>query len=75
MPTYLTHAVSSPVSGIHSIDFFEPYDIIHMLSYCDQGPYSIVFDYEYEVVNVVILLDDYVDELFHIDISQFEVVV
>ena len=44
LPTYCTHAVSPLTGGIHSIDFTESDDRIHMLSWDDQGPESIVFD-------------------------------
>ena len=42
--TYSTRAVPPPTRGIHSIDFAESDDLIHMLSWDDQGPESIVFD-------------------------------
>ena len=38
LPTYSTHAVPPPTGGIHSIDFVESDDRIHMLSWDDQGP-------------------------------------
>ena len=38
LPTYSTHAVPPPMGGIHSIDFVESDDRIHMLSWDDQGP-------------------------------------
>ena len=44
LPTYSTHAVPPPAGGIHSIDFAEFDDHIHMLPWDDQGPESIVFD-------------------------------
>ena len=44
LPTYSTHAVPPPTGGIHSIDFAESDDCIHMLSWDDQGSKSIVFD-------------------------------
>ena len=48
--------VPPPVRGIHSIDFVESDDHIHMLSWDDQGPRSIVFDDGY--------VDDEVHEVF-----------
>ena len=42
--TYSTHAVPPPMGGIHSIDFVESDDRIHMLLWDDQGPEPIVFD-------------------------------
>ena len=36
LPTYSTHAVPPPTRGIHSIDFAESEDRIHMLSWYDQ---------------------------------------
>ena len=44
LPTYSTHAVPPPAGGIHSIDFAESDDNIHMLSWDDQGPEPLVFD-------------------------------
>ena len=44
LPTYSTHAVHFPAGGIHSIDFAESDDRIHMLSWDDQGLEPIVFD-------------------------------
>ena len=38
LPTYSTHAVPPPTGGMHSIDFVESDDRIHMLSWDDQGP-------------------------------------
>ena len=42
--TYSSHAIHPPARGIHSINFVESDDHIHMLSWGDQGPESIVFD-------------------------------
>ena len=56
LPTYSTYAVPSPMRGIHSIDFTESDDCIHMLSWDDQVPESIVFDDGYG--------DDGVHEVF-----------
>ena len=42
--TYSTHVVPPPAGGIHSIDFVESNDRIHMLSRDDQGLEPIVFD-------------------------------
>ena len=53
LPTYSTHAVPPLVGGIHSIDFAEFDDRIHMLSLDDQGSKPIVFD------------DGYADEEVH----------
>ena len=50
------HAIPPPTGGIHSIDFVEIDDHIHMLSWDDQGPESIVFDDGYG--------DDRVHEVF-----------
>ena len=36
LSTYFTHAVPPPAGGIHSIDFVESEDRIHMLSWDDQ---------------------------------------
>ena len=44
LPTYSTHAVHPPAGGIHSIDFSEYDDRIHILSWDDQGLKPIVFD-------------------------------
>ena len=43
-PTYSTHAVPPPAGGIHSIDFDESDDRIHMLSWDGQELEPIVFD-------------------------------
>ena len=55
-PTYSTHATPPPVGGIHSIDFSESDDRIHMLSWDDQGLEPIVFDDGYG--------DDRIHEVF-----------
>ena len=55
-PPYSTHAVPPPARGIHSIDFVESEDRIHMLSWDDQGPEPIAFDDGYG--------DDRVHEVF-----------
>ena len=44
---YSTHAVPPLVGGIHSINFVESDDCIHMLSWDDQRSESIVFDDDY----------------------------
>ena len=54
--TYSTHAVPPPAGGIHSIDFAEFEDRIHMLSWGDQRSESIEFDDGYG--------DDGVHEVF-----------
>ena len=54
--TYPTHAVPPLVGGIHSIDFDESDDRIHMLSWDGRGLESIVFDDGYG--------DDGVHEVF-----------
>ena len=54
--TYSTHAGPPPTGGIHSIDFAEFDDRIHMLSWDDQGPKPIEFDDGYG--------DDGVHEVF-----------
>ena len=56
LPTYSTHAVPSPAGGIHSIDFVESEDRIHMLSWDDQRSEPIAFDDGYG--------DDGVHEVF-----------
>ena len=47
LPIYSTHAVPPLVRGIHSIDFADFDDRIHMLSWDDQGLEPIVFDEGY----------------------------
>ena len=44
LPTYSTHVVPPPVGDIHSIDFAESEDRIHMLSWDDQRSEPIAFD-------------------------------
>ena len=56
LPTYSTHVVPSPAGGIHSIDFVESDDRIHMLSWDDQRSKPIAFDDGY--------VDDGVHEVF-----------
>ena len=56
LPTYSTHAVPPSVGGIHSIDFVESEDCIHMLSWDDQRSKPISFDDGYG--------DDGVHEVF-----------
>ena len=56
LPTYSTHVVPPLIGGIHSIDFVESDDHIHMLSWDDQGLEPIVFDDGYG--------DDEVHEVF-----------
>ena len=56
LPTYSTHAVPPPAGGIHSIDFAEFEDRIHLLSWDDQRPEPIPFDDGYG--------DDGVHEVF-----------
>ena len=56
LPTYSTQAVPSPMGGIHSIDFVETEDRIHMLSWDDQRSEPIAFDDGYS--------DDGVCEVF-----------
>ena len=48
LPTYSTHAVPPPSGGIHSIDFVESEDRIHMLSWDDQRSEPIEFDDGYD---------------------------
>ena len=49
LPTYSTHAVPPPPGGIHFLDFTVDDDVIHMLSWDDLVPESIVMDGSYEV--------------------------
>ena len=56
LPTYSTHVVPSLAGGIHSIDFVESDDRIHMLSWDDQRSEPIAFDDGY--------VDDGVHEVF-----------
>ena len=58
LSTYSTHAVPSLMRGIHSIDFVESEDHIHMLSWGDQRLDPIAFDDGYG--------DDEVHEAFFI---------
>ena len=44
LPTYSTHVVPPPERGIHSIDFAETEDRIHMLSWDDKRSKTIAFD-------------------------------
>ena len=44
LPTYSTHVVPPPAGGIHSIDFAESKDRIHMLSWDVQRSKPIKFD-------------------------------
>ena len=56
LPTNSTHEVPPPAGGIHSIDFVESEDLIHMLSWDDQRSKPIAFDDGYG--------DDGVHEVF-----------
>ena len=44
LPTYSTHVAPPPTGGIHSIDFAESEDRIHMLSWDNQTLEPIAFD-------------------------------
>ena len=50
---HTSHAVLSPVDNIHFMDFTEPDDRIHMLSWDDFEPEPVVVDESYEVDGVI----------------------
>ncbi|RVW34700.1 hypothetical protein CK203_107117 [Vitis vinifera] len=52
LPTHTTHAVPSPIDGIHFLDFDEIDDHIHMLSEDDSDPEPIMPDVIYEMSGV-----------------------
>ena len=51
---HTTHAVPSPANGIHFLDFAELDDHIHMLSWAESDPKSIVSDEIYEIGGVTL---------------------
>ena len=53
LPAHTSHVVPPPTGGIHFMDFTEPDDYIHMLSWDDSKPEPIVVDESYEVDGVI----------------------
>ena len=54
LPAHITHAIPSPTEGIHSIDFVELDDHIHMLSWDESELEPIVSDEIYEIDRVIL---------------------
>ena len=54
LPAHTTHAVPLPANSMHSIDFVEFDDRIHMLSGDDSEPEPIVSDEIYEMSGVTL---------------------
>ena len=54
LPVHTTHVVPSPVDGIHSIDFVELDNHIHMLSWDESESKPIVADEIYEIGGVTL---------------------
>ena len=54
LPAHTTHVVSPPADSMHSIDFFEFDDHIHMLTWDDSEPEPIVSDGIYEMSGVTL---------------------
>ena len=54
LPTHTTHAVPSPADSMHSIDFVEFDERIHMLSWDDFEPEPIALDEIYEMSEVTL---------------------
>ena len=54
LPAHITHAVPPPTEGVHSIDFVELDDHIHMLSWDESEPEPIVLDEIYEIGRVAL---------------------
>ena len=50
---HTSHIVPLPAGDIHFMDFIEPDDCIHMLSWDDSEPEPIVVDESYEVDGVI----------------------
>ena len=51
---HTSHVVFSPTSGIHFMDFTEPGDHIHIMSWDDSKLKPIVVDMSYEVDEVIL---------------------
>ena len=54
LPAHTSHAVLPPTGGIHFMDFTEPDDRIHMLSWDDYEPKPIIMDESYEVDGLIL---------------------
>ena len=54
LQVHITHAVPPPTEGVHSIDFAELDDHIHMLSWDESEPEPIVLDEIYEIDRVAL---------------------
>ena len=54
LPAHTSHAIPPSVDNIHFMDFTEPVDRIHMLSWEDFEPEPIVVDESYEVDGVIL---------------------
>ena len=53
LPAHTSHAIPPPTDDIHFMDFTEPDDRIHMLSWDDYESKTIVVDESYEVDGVI----------------------
>ena len=53
LPAHTSHVVPPPADSIHFMDFTEPDDYVHMLSWDDSKPEPIVVDESYEVDGVI----------------------
>ena len=54
LPTHTTHAVPPLIDSVHSIDFVELDDHIHMLSWDESEPEPIVLNKIYEITRVIL---------------------
>ncbi|KAL6340037.1 hypothetical protein AAG906_038872 [Vitis piasezkii] len=54
LPAHTSHAVSSPTGGIHFMDFTQPDDGIHLLSWDNYDPKPIEVDESYKVDGVIL---------------------
>ena len=54
LPAHITHAVPPPTNSMHSIDFVELDDHIHMLSWDESEPEPILSNETYEIGNVIL---------------------
>ena len=54
LPAHTSHAIPPSANNIHFMDFTEPIDRIHMLSWEDFEPEPIVVDESYEVDGVIL---------------------
>ena len=63
LPAHTTHSVSLPIGGIHHMDFVQD-DVIHMLSWDDGLPETIVPNDGYEIVGDI--SDFFIPALFSV---------